>query len=298
MINIDKPRDSDLHTLADFAELLCLLTPDRICSRESIRDYIRDIGESKISDETLDDCFSNIEWRQLSFDTDYPFTVAADSRTFSAPEDLSDRQKLYVFLLLCASLPYTDRPYTPLTDTFERIALRALKTTWPPTGVVRPFGKNETDYIGAKWERINALATDIGGEGRCTHNTFRHHDNGDGGIDLAAWVALDNYERTNIPSALAQCACSRNEWQKKQTEISDARLANSIHATHKWMQLLFIPQCFRDSRGKWAVPGDVGQTALFDRLRIIKKIIGYIDWAEINPPPVFSTFLEQRNGLV
>lgn len=298
MVTIDKPRDSDLHTLTDFAELLCLLTPDRICSGESIRDYIRDIGDSKISDELLNDCFSNLEWRLTAFDTDYPFAVTTNSHIVSAPEDLSDRQKLYVFLLLCSSLPFTEKPYTPLTDTFERISLKALKSIWPLTGDVQPFGKNETNYTGAKWERINALASNIGGEGRCGPGTFRPHDTGDGGIDLAAWIPLDDFEKTNIPSALAQCACSRSDWSKKQSEISENRLANSIHPTHKWMQFLFIPHSFRDSRGKWAVPGDIGQTALFDRLRIMKKIIGEIDWATINPPPIFSTFLAQRNPLV
>lgn len=298
MVNLDKPRDKDVHTLSDFAETLCLLTSDRVCSRESVRDHIRDIGDSKISDDDLDDCFTNLQWRQLSFGADYPFTLADGGRTFSAPENLSDRQRMYAFLLLCSGLPYTSRPYNPLTDAFERVALIALKSAWPANGVVRAFGKNETEYKGSKWQRLNTLATEIGGEGRCSANTFRANDQGDGGIDLAAWFELDGYERWNIPSALAQCACSREDWSAKQTEISADRLGNSIHATHRWMQVLFIPQCFRDSRGRWAVPGEIGQVVLFDRLRIVKQLHGHVDWAEIKPPPQFEKFLEFRIELV
>ena len=298
MVKLDKPRDTDVHTLCDFAEMLCLLTPDRVCSRESIRDHVRDVGEAKVSDEDLDDCFTNLQWRQLAFGADYPFTLAGDGRTFHAPEDLSERQQMYAFLLLCSGLPYTSRPYNPLTDAFERVALVAFKSAWPTDGVIRAFGKNETEYIGPKWQRLNTLAENIGSEGRCNEHTFRARDQGDGGIDLAAWVELDEHERKNIPSALAQCACSRDEWSAKQTEISADRLGNSIHATHRWMQVLFIPQCFRDSRGRWAVPGEIGQIVLFDRLRIVKQLRGHVDWTAINPPPLFSTFLAQRLDLV
>ena len=298
MVTLDKPRDKDLHTLSDFAEMLCLLTPDRVCARESIQDHIRDVGESRVSDDDLDDCFTNLQWRQLAFGVDYPFTVAADGRTFQAPEQLSERQKIYAFLLLCSGLPYTPAPYNPLTDAFERIALVALKSAWPPGATTRAFGKNETEYTGSKWQRINALAADIGGEGRCNEHTFRPRDQGDGGIDLVAWLNLDEHEPLNIPSALAQCACSRDGWSAKQTEISADRLGNAMHATHPWMQALFIPQCFRDSRGRWAVPGDIGQVVLFDRLRIVKQFPGNADWEAIQPPPLFAAFLAQRHELV
>lgn len=298
MVTIDKPRDKDVHTLSDFAEMLCLLTPDRVCSRDSIQDHVRDAGDARVSDEDLDDCFTNLQWRQLAFGADYPFTLAADGRTFQAPEDLPERQRLYALLLLCSGLPYTPPPYNPLTDAFERVALAALKSVWPAGGVIRAFGKNETEYTGPKWHRLNTLAADIGGEGRCNEHTFRDRDQGDGGIDLVAWVELDEHERWNIPSALAQCACSRENWSAKQTEISADRLGNEIHATHRWMQILFIPQCFRDSRGRWAVPGDIGQMVLFDRLRIVKQFHGNVDWAVINAPPLFATFLAQRHELV
>ena len=298
MVTLDRPRDSDVHTLCDFAEMLCLLTQDRICSRETLHDYIHDEGAGRVSEAELEDCFTNLQWRQIAFGASYPFALAANARSFSAPEHLSDQQRLYCFLLLCSGLPFTERPYNGLTDAFERVSLVALRAASPVGSNVRAFGKNETEYAGSKWERINTLGSEIGGEGRCTEHTFRERDSGDGGIDLVAWLPLDDHERRNIPSALAQCACSRSEWSAKQSEISDNRLGNLIAPTHRWLQALFIPHCFRDSTGKWAVPGDVGQTVLFDRLRIVKQIGPHVDWATINAPQGLADFLAQRLALV
>ncbi|MBX8621669.1 hypothetical protein K4754_06475 [Pseudomonas glycinae] len=299
MLVLDRPRDWDTHSIADFGELLCLLTPDRICSRETISDQIRDVGDSNISDVQLDDCFNNIEWRASAFGDSYPFKLQPGSKTFSAPEDLNEPQTLYALTLLCANLPFVQDRRGQLTDAFERLAFIALSKTMPIEATIRPFGKNETNYTGAKWERLNQLASHIGGYGRCQPSTFRARDSGDGGIDIASWLILDNYENRNIPSALAQCACSRSDWPAKQTEISYTRLGTYIQPTHPWMQVLFIPHCFRDNIGNWAYEGDVGMTIVYDRLRLVNLInSGEIDWAYISSPEIFIEFLEARLELV
>ncbi|GAA5007723.1 hypothetical protein FNZ56_03925 [Pseudoluteimonas lycopersici] len=297
MVDLDRPRDRDSHTLADYAELLCLLSADRICSRESIRDRIRDVGDVRIEDNELEDCFSQLEWRAMAYSEAYPFVVP-EGRTLRAPDDLSNWQRLYVLLLLCANLPFIRSEILALTSVFERISLLAIKAIWPLKGVVRPFGKNLTDYTGQKWSRINQLAIDIGGRGACTEHTFRGRDTGDGGIDLMAALPLDDHERRNIPALLGQCACSRDQWVSKQTEISGDRLGNQIHASHPWMQALMIPQSFRDNLGKWAVEGDLGRTILFDRLRIVIPLGPDVDWATIQAPDYLQEFLIERLPLV
>lgn len=297
MIILDKPRDSDIHTLADFSELLCLVTQDRVCSRETISDQIKDVGESKAREADLNDCFSHLEWRSQAFGEYYPFTVDSSSKIFSAPEELTDKQRLYTLLLLCANLPFLENRET-ITDAFERVAFVALKASWPMPANIKAFGKNETDYTGAKWERINTLATQIGGRGLCSETTFRGRDTGDGGIDLVAWLGMDEFESRNIPSALGQCACSRTDWVSKQTEISRDRLNNFIHPSHPWMQLIFIPHSFRNNHGAWAVDGEIAATIIFDRLRILNNFVEAIDWSYLSPPPLFETFLGHRLELV
>lgn len=297
MLLLDKPRDKDLHSLADFAELLCLLNPDRTCSRETISDQIRDVGDGRIEDVELDDCFAHLAWRASAFEEHYPFTLNAE-RVITAPDDLSSPKRLYVLLLICSNLPFFDKRDGSLTDVFERISLLALKGIFPTTATVRAFGKNSSEYKGAKYERINQLAQDLGGAGGCKPDTFRLKDTGDGGIDLVAWLQLDEFEKRNMPTALAQCACSRNDWSGKQTEISQTRLGSYIHASSPWMEILFMPHSFRDNHGCWAVLGDIGMTIILDRLRIIKQIGTNIDWAAINPPKLFHDFLKERLDLV
>lgn len=296
MLKLDSPRDADIHSLADYAEILCLISQDRFCSKESVADQLRDVGDiRKIHEELLDDCFVHLDWRTAAFAENYPFRL--EKRVLFSQDKSTDSQLLYIALLLCANLPYLNS-VTGLTDCFERISLSVLKAIWPSQGTVKAFGKNETEYAGEKWERINLLASQIGGQGLCKANTFRQRDTGDGGIDLVSWHSLDEIENRNILSALAQCACSRSQWSHKQTEISHDRLGNSISPSHRWSQLLFIPHCFRDSTGKWAVEGEIGQVVLIDRLRIVNQLKQQINLKEISLPPLFTDFLDYRLPLV
>jgi hypothetical protein len=276
LVNLDKPRDRDIHTIADFIEIYCLMSPDRIASREDLRDYIYDNSEKHLSDEDLEDTFSHLIWRNSAFKNSYPFFFIEHDKVLSAPETLDLEHENYVFLLLCANLPFfSNSDRNLLTQAFEKISLEALAGIWPASGKVKAFGKATTEYVGSKSERLRQLAINIGGQPTITESSFRKNDSGDGGIDLAAWIELDDFEGRHVPSLLAQCACSRSEWVKKQTEISYDRLGPQLAPTHRWIQMIFIPQCFRNNAGKWAYQSEVGSTILMDRVRIIRQINAY-----------------------
>lgn len=301
MLDLDRPRDRDTHTLADFIEILCLITIDRTCSRDYTRDYIVDTTDKdhKPSDNQIEDAFSQLQWRLNAFGSAYPFKLDDHFRPLIAEEGLSHEQELYVFLLLCANLAFISRDnFKTLTDAFERMSLAALRRMWPKSARIRSFGKNETDYAGRKWERLNQLGKNIGGQPCCTEETYRSRDTGDGGIDLVAWLPLDEHEGWNIPSALGQCACSRNEWSRKQSEISNQRLGRHLRPSHPWMELIFIPHCFRDNRGRWAIDGDIGQTVVLDRLRILSNLEAEEDMVKLNLPDALNLFLEMRLDIV
>jgi len=304
MLKLDCPRDSDIHTLADFIELLCLVTIDRFCSRDYVADYIADQSvdsgkEKRLGDGELDDAFMQLAWRVDAFGEHYPFSLDEHGRILNGNENLTKQQDLYAFLLLCANLPFIcDRAErNELTDAFERTSMRALRRLWPSKAIVRKFGRNQTEYVGEKWERLNTLSRDIGGQAMLSAAAFRKRDSGDGGIDLAAWLDLDIYEKQNIPSALGQCACSRDNWSSKQYEISAGALAN-LYPSHPWMQLIFIPHSFRNNLGTWAVPSDVKQSIVMDRLRILNKLCAEEDWPEIQAPTIFKNFLQMRLDIV
>lgn len=299
MLKIEKPRDSDIHTVADFAELLCLATEDRVSSADYLQDFIKDHEGPIYPQEVLDDVFAHMRWRAAAFGQDYPFAVDGARNTVEGVAALNQGQKFYVFMLLAANLPMLERAtYKSLTDAFERAALVVLKAMWPSSGVTRPFGKNETDYTGEKWERLNQLSRDIGGRAHLTERTFRAKDSGDGGVDLVSWLALDEFEGENIPSLLAQCACSREEWSKKQTEVSGTMLQHHLVPTHPWIQAIFIPICFRDNFGRWAFTGDVASSVVVDRLRMARFFDSNEQLNDLPLPEIVETFLDYRMELV
>ena len=295
MLTLDRLADGDLHTLADFAELLCLLKPDRILSTEDIEDHLFDEAGEARGKRPIQDAFAHLSWRTSAFGDAYPFTVADNQQSISAPDDLTIKQKSYVLLLLCANLPYFERcEYAGLTNAFERAAHAAMQRMWPNTGHVRKFGKNNADYQGTKAERMRTLAMEIGCRPVIDTNKFRPRDSGDGGIDLAAWLELDLNEPENKPTALAQCACSREEWSTKQSEISHKKLGKLFNPTTPWLEFIFIPICFRNNNGRWAVDADVDTILLIDRPRLIYFLVAEDDWQNIAAPEVLDKFLSSR----
>lgn len=298
MLKIETPRDSDIHSIADFIELLCLLTPDRIIGADSIADHVKDNG-GNLSSEELEDSFSHLRWRSAAFGDSYPFSIDSSRNIIESSQSLGPDQSLYAFILLCANLPavrsQSDRIL--LTDTFERLCLSALRKIWPGAQT-KPFGKNETEYSGKKWERINKLGQDIGARPQLSPKSYRSKDSGDGGIDIVSWIPLDDYEQENIPSSLSQCACSREDWVSKQAEVSGDRLKKLLVPTHPWMQVICIPICFRNNQGRWAFDGDVASTILLDRLRILRLTKENNAMQSVGAPQIFSDFLSARLDLV
>lgn len=290
---LDKPRDSDIHTLADFAELLCLTDIDGQCGTEAVKDQIFDDTETTISETKLQDLMTHLKWRKEAFKRFYPFTNI-DRNNFDLVEQFTPQNKLYLALLLSANLPFILQTHHKIiTDTFENISYKAFMEIWSPSGKVTSFGKNTSSYTGTKAERLNTLFTQIGNISHFTPETFRPSDSGDGGIDLAAWINLDNYQSSHFFSALAQCACSRTDWSKKQSEIKFDNFSSQAQITNKWSEILFTPICFRGNNGEWAVSAEVASGILIDRLRIINALENNI----IKLPSIFDNFFSEKREL-
>lgn len=298
MLALNRITDGDPHTLADFAELLCLLKPDRVLSTDDLDDHLVDVCGEQRGFRSLGDAFAHMTWRATAFGASYPFTVATNQQSITAPDDLTVAQQTYVFLLLCANLPFVGAPYNPLTDAFERLAHLALKRMWPAKAAIKTFGKNNADYIGNKSERMRKLALDLGCRPTVDQSRFRLRDNGDGGIDLAGWLELDEHESENKPTCLAQCACSREDWPGKQFEVSRGSIGKLFNPTTPWFEMLCIPICFRNNNGRWAVDAEVGEIVMIDRLRLMQFVEPEADLALINPPPLLNDFLQSRLGIV
>lgn len=298
MLVLNRVTDGDIHTLADFAELLCLLKPDRVLSADDLDDHLVDECEEQRGARPLGDAFAHMTWRATAFGEYYPFAIADNQQSIEASDDLTAAQQTYVFLLLCANLPFVTAPYNPLTDAFERLAHIALKRMWPSKAEIKTFGKNNADYHGNKSERMHKLALDLGCRPTIDPTKFRPRDNGDGGIDLAGWLELDRHESENKLTCLAQCACSRSNWPSKQFEISRGSLGKLFNPTTPWLEMLCIPVCFRNNNGRWAWDAEIGGIVMIDRLRLLQFIEPEADLPASNPPPILNDFLQSRLEMV
>lgn len=301
-IKLDRPRDHDTHTLADFLELLCLVSLDRQVSTDTLKDYIEDNREGysfQLADEHLEDVLGQVRWRIAALADWYPFSLTNSGRVVEATDDLTPNQSIYVSLLICANLPFFARTeHQALTDFFERISENVLRELWPVAGTAMTVGKNTTALTGSKAERLNTLGKLIGANPSLKDTDFREGDKGDGGIDLAAHIELDRFEHQNIISALGQCACSRSEWSTKHSEITHTRLRRLLPHTALWMEMLFTPILFRDNSGKWAVLGDVPAITLVDRLRLIGSLIRSEPANHPELPDLVQTLLDFRLDVV
>ncbi|MDC4403581.1 hypothetical protein NQ640_13945 [Acinetobacter baumannii] len=290
---LDGPRDSDTHTLADFAELLCLTDIDGECGIESVSDQIYDNLNIRIAEEKLYDLMAHLRWRKEAFGEFYPFDNITKT-SFDLEASLSRKHKLYLALLFCANLPFISRTiHKVLTDTFEIISAIALQEIWSPLGKVTTFGKNNSEYVGTKAERMNKLFWDLGNIANFQNNSFRASDSGDGGIDLAAWLQLDKYQLSHYFAAMAQCACSRDTWSTKHSEIRHERFSTLAQISNRWSEILFTPICFRGNNGEWAVAAEVSSGILFDRLRIIKSL----EMVNIPLPKIFDELILEKRAL-
>lgn len=287
MLDLNRaPVDQDTYTRADFVELLTLNNPDRLLTRDQFLDYLRDGSvnnrKATIGDNEADDIFTQLAWREAAFGDAYPFRLVHRNRALEYRE-MEGIKGGYIFLLLCANLPLLEGNHHPWTNGFERFVAIALRSWWVLPAIVKAFGKGLSDYEGQKWERMNQLAADLGGHGSYSQESFRRGDNGDGGIDLAAWREFDSHERRNMAGVLVQCACSRGDWPGKQSEASSERLLN-MHVKPAWQTVMCIPQCFRNNQGKWAYDGEVAALILLDRLRLLKMLPADFQLNSINPP--------------
>lgn len=291
---INYPRDSDIHTLADFAELLCLTDLDGQMNKEYVSDHISDYNVGyKIMENILDDMHNHIKWRSDAFGEFYPFSLT--DHGFDLVGSISEKNKTYLILLFCANLPFFTKTFSnELTQLFEKISKFAFRNIWPDPDKVDSFGKSLTSYTGSKCERLNAIFNQMGHVSNFKDDSHRVLDSGDGGIDLVSWYPLDKYQKTHTFSALAQCACSRKQWVKKQGEISQKVFQSFVQVTNPWLEILFTPISFRNNNGQWCIPADVHSGIFFDRLRIINSLDKNFDYIKFNIPDSYDDIFNYK----
>lgn len=305
----------DEHLWADYIELLCLFDTDGVTSKELLLDRIqerRDLGgeleelEAEIEEDYVEaeenddedaelpveiapselddkwesrttDWFEHLKYRSAVFGQFYPFVLTDDGAVLERRSEITERHKLYVFLLVLSNLKYFRKHHNILTSGFEIISWVILKSFLPEDAHAHVFSRNrDADDRYKKlnlWGKINKLAADLNDAVEVPEKEFRPKDNADNGLDLVGWVPFHEDDAVNGMLVLfGQCACT-DKWISKQSESSRQNWGATLRLKVAPGNLVFIPFCFRNSDGTWFRAHDIQvDTILVDRPRLLYSL--------------------------
>jgi hypothetical protein len=297
-----KFRQFDVHHWADWVELCCVENLDGSITRKEMERRLRlkrslQTKKVKISEEapetdqtTLDaapedediieteegleevaDWFKHLETRSKFLGDAYPFSVNENGTRLDFTSKLTENHWIYLSLLMMANLHYFGEIESTLTSDFEQMCSEALKQFFPTTAEVHVFGKGRaaaSRYTGNIFQRIEKLAGDLSGNLIAKQEDFPPTSTGDAGLDLIAWVPLDDPAPGRF-AIFGQCACTP-EWTSKQHSSAPPNwCAGKMHLQIHPVNAVFTPFYLRDLDGEWHRPAtDFGPYLHIDRLRL------------------------------
>lgn len=319
-LTIDSPKVSKYieHIYADYVELNALFLKEEVTIAD-ISDKLKDVRDSNIleieeldeEEEQMDEIasleaerndiieerfysiFNICKDRQDLYATDeYPFIITETQ--IRLKDDLSEKQKIYVLLLLCSNLNCFDSIKNELTCDFELLSYYALISYLPSKAVVESFGKNSR-YVGNAENKIRELANDIGVEVDESQLSFISPKNAqERGCDIVAWVPFSD----NIPNmliALSQCACGK-EWDTKQ---SDTQFFKSYFRFEKssLIHIMFIPYAISNTGYRFYQHDRVLDCLFFDRKRILEQFEDFEFFVKIKSLSAVEKSIRERIAI-
>jgi hypothetical protein len=269
-----------IHLYVDYIELIALftnedhITIDEVLNRFSDSGLIKksadDASRAQSNDNNeafIKSLFSEIENRKVLFSDAYPFEYNFRSGLILKTE-LSNKQKLYVFLLLSSSLNIFSPFKEVLTSEFETVCFNSLSNYLPSNTILKQFGEN-SEYKGNIIEKIDALAKDINIEVDTTFlSKISQRGNKERGLDIIGWLPFTD-GIPNLFSILGQCTCQK-DWQKK---VGESRRYNRYLKFYLQLPLhaMFVPYSLTDYQsGDFYQSDEFGEnTIIFERNRIL-----------------------------
>jgi hypothetical protein len=278
------------HLMADYVELLCVRNIDHEISMDEALTRVYHSVESEAEREietkeglpaetaaefkdrqreAAEDWFRHLRYRKEAFKDFYPFQL--EDKRLILVSSLSEKMKIYVFLLLCSNLRIiTNKERNVLTTDFEVLSLEALKR-YLPEFTVHHFGKCQKareHYPNKLVDAIETLASKLNERDICDKNGIGTSNTGDGGLDIVAWRSLSHDTAPGNLICFVQCTCSHGEWERKLYDAHLDKWRHYIDFIHFPVNFMFIPSCFRSSNGGWFSKDNIRSSIVIDRLRI------------------------------
>lgn len=232
----------------------------------SVRALMNDVRDQRIAD-----WFRHLEYRAAALGELYPFRIVDGGTTIERVTDLSNEQKLYVMLLLCANLRYVTQS-AELPHWFETVSARGMARLLPAGAEVYLFGAGgEVErYRGRLWNKIQQLAADIHAKVIADERDWNRWDAGDGGLDVVGWAPLPDKQPARLV-LFGQCACT-DKWVIKQVSSGPLWWMDRMRFRAPPANIVFIPHFFRDATGEWHREDDIKQSILIDRFRLLRML--------------------------
>jgi len=282
-LNGEKPAKHLTHIYADYVEVVSLFSNQNYISTADILDRFRDEGiitKKKEDAEQADANDKNEQWineifkvlneREYLFVADYPFEILGNNK-IKLKANLTDKHKLYIFLLLSSSLNIFNLFEPELTKEFELVCSHSLAAFLPPHATVKSFGKNSV-YTGTASQKINKLALDL----KVTVDDdflakISAKGNQERGLDIIGWISFEDNVANHF-SVLCQCACGK-EWYKKLIETRRYEKYYKFHCNNP-IHAMFIPYSLINFQNSDFYQADeiAVDTLLFERKRILNYI--------------------------
>lgn len=295
----------------DFIELLCLINPNRRVSKGDItRRISQNIAKKSNKNPrdyadritvALSDWFDHINYRLAEFGDNYPFKVSKDNDTLIKKTSMDEGNYLYAFLLMASSLQYIESGmWAEITSSFEYLCCEALEECVPDWAEVRVFGTNKFQerYPNLLIEKVTQLADEISEHvlDDLVPRIIDEGDTGDNGLDLVAWLPFnDNGNGSSV--FFGQCACSIDDWPRKQHDVKLEAWDKIIEFTSLPYPFIFIPYCFRKSTGEWNNSRKIRHTVLIDRVRLVQLLINGKKVIRSIPTNFVTSALKYSEGL-
>ena len=281
----EKYAENKLYLYADYIEMVALFFNSSPVSVGEILSRFTDEGifpERKSNQKQEEQNQKNEDWvrkmfkiaeeRSLIFGHDYPFHFKQEK--LKLKENLSERNKLYIFLLLASDLSTFSDFQHELTSEFEKISYEALKGFLPRNSVLKQFGKN-SDYSGNAISKIRSLAADLGlGPDEINNyeiNSISDRNTQEKGLDIIGWIPF-NDNCMNVMIILGQCACGK-KWSDKYHETRRYEEYLQFYKLRPCHSIFTSYALINQAERKFYPSGDiVRDTLVFERKRILSLV--------------------------
>jgi hypothetical protein len=283
------------------------ISPDELDQEDDAKEEADSTGQATAEknsrrEQQLEDVLTQLTYRSSALNSYYPFTIAEGELILFDKALLTNKQRVYRFLLACSRLRSFGQQgiRQKWAKAFTHLSKMAMAGLLPSYATVRIFDANSDDrknyYSTDLRKALKILGKDLRviniNEDECN----KKGSSGDAGLDLVAVVDFDDGAATAF-AVLGQCGAQESGWPKKTLEAHSMRYRNFFQMQFDYPGVMFTPVCYRTADGEWTDNQSTNGILLIDRERILKLLELQNRWHEIVISPWFLDFELGFNGV-